>query len=208
MAPKTAMAPCDRRAANTNHPSTPSVNGMGRIGLAFKLFFQILFNHEVAQRAKTLELPPPKEEAKQPTPPPPLPAKPDKPKRPEGVDALVLLATLQREARFLDLFQEDLSAYDDAQIGAAVRDVHRDTKAVLGRLFAIGPVRTEEEGTKVELPESLDAAEIRLVGNVQNSKPARGTLVHRGWKATKCEIPQFTGTLKQAQVLNPAEVEV
>lgn len=179
---------------------------MGRIGLAFKLFFQILFNREIADRAKVLALPAPKEEAP-PAEPPPRP-KPEKPKRPEGIDALVLLATLQREARFLDLFQEDLSAYDDAQIGAAVRDVHRDTKAVLGRLFGVGPVRLEEEGTKIDLPETLDATEIRLVGNVQNSKPASGTLVHRGWRATKCEIPQFNGTLQQAQVLNPAEVEV
>lgn len=121
----------------------------------------------------------------------------------------MLLATLQREARFLDLFQEDLSEYDDAQIGAAVRDVQRDTKATLNRLFAISPVRSEEEeGGRIELPASLDANEIRLVGNVQNEKPSGGTLVHRGWKATKCEVPKFNGTLEQAQVLNPAEVEV
>lgn len=180
---------------------------MGRIGLAFKLFFQILFNSEVAQRAETLSLPaPPKEEAAPPPPPPPKP-KP-KPAAPQGIDALVLLATLQREARFLDLFQEDLSEYEDAQIGAAVRDVQRDTKATLNRLFAIEPVRSEEEGGRIELPESIDSVEIRLVGNVQNGKPSGGTLVHRGWKATKCDVPKFNGTLAQAQVLNPAEVEV
>ncbi len=178
---------------------------MGRFGLAFKLFFQILFNREVAQRAEALALPAP---AEKPAEPPPKPAKPPRPQRPDGVDALVLLATLQREARFLDLFQEDLSQYEDAQIGAAVRDVHRDTKSVLQRLFAIGPVREEEEGTRLDLPETIDAAQIRLVGNVQNARPASGTLVHRGWKATKCDVPQFNGTLEQAQVLNPAEVEV
>lgn len=180
---------------------------MGRIGLAFKLFFQILFNSDVAKRAETLSLPaPPKEESKPATPPPP-PPKP-KPAAPQGIDALVLLATLQREARFLDLFQEDLSEYEDAQIGAAVRDVQRDTKATLNRLFAIQPVRDEEEGNRIELPANIDAVEIRLVGNVQNEKPAGGTLVHRGWKATKCDVPKFNGTLAQAQVLNPAEVEV
>lgn len=179
---------------------------MGRIGLAFKLFFQIMFNADVAKRAETLSLPvPPKEETKPATPPPP--PKP-KPVAPQGIDALVLLATLQREARFLDLFQEDLSEYEDAQIGAAVRDVQRDTKATLNRLFAIQPVRDEEEGNRIELPESIDAVEIRLVGNVQNQKPSGGTLVHRGWKATKCDVPKFNGTLAQAQMLNPAEVEV
>jgi len=182
---------------------------MSRIGLAFKLFFQILFNSEVAQQAETLSLPAPKEETTQPEPPPPPPKpKPEKPQRPDGIDALVLLATLQREARFLDLFQEDLSEYEDAQIGAAVRDVQRDTKATLNRMFAISPVREEEEGGRIDLPESLDANEIRLVGNVQNEKPAGGTLVHRGWRATKCDVPTFNGTLAQAQVLNPAEVEV
>ncbi|MEW4452225.1 DUF2760 domain-containing protein [Bremerella sp. JC817] len=177
-----------------------------RIGLAFKLFFQILFNPEVAQRAEKLSLPAPEEK---PTPPPvPAKPKPEKPQRPEGIDALVLLTTLQREARFLDLFQEDLSEYEDAQIGAAVRDVQRDTKATLNRMFGIEPVRSEEEGGRIDLPASIDANEIRLVGNVQNDKPAGGTLVHRGWKATKCDLPKFNGTLAQAQVLNPAEVEV
>jgi len=182
---------------------------MSRIGLAFKLFFQILFNAEIAERAETLSLPAPTQEAPKPeTPPPPPKPKPEKPQRPDGIDALVLLATLQREARFLDLFQEDLSEYDDAQIGAAVRDVQRDTKSTLNRLFAISPVRDEEEGGRIELPESYDAGEIRLVGNVQNDKPSGGTLVHRGWRATKCDVPKFSGTLAQAQVLNPAEVEV
>ncbi|MBA2117781.1 DUF2760 domain-containing protein [Bremerella alba] len=182
---------------------------MSRIGLAFKLFFQILFNSEVAERAETLSLPAPEKEAKPAETPPPKPKpKPAKPQRPEGIDALVLLATLQREARFLDLFQEDLSEYDDAQIGAAVRDVQRDTKATLNRLFAIGPVCDENEGNRIDLTPSFDASEIRLVGNVQNEKPAGGTLVHRGWRATKCDVPTFNGTLAQAQVLNPAEVEV
>ncbi len=182
---------------------------MGRVGLAFKLFFQILFNSDVAQRAETLSLPAPKAEEKKPETPPPSPKpKPEKPAKPDGVDALVLLATLQREARFLDLFQEDLSEYEDAQIGAAVRDVQRDTKATLNRMFSIAPVREEEEGGRIDLLESFDATEIRLVGNVQSEKPSGGTLVHRGWKATKCDVPKFTGTLAQAQVLNPAEVEV
>src|SRR5262245_5919116 len=56
-------------------------------------------------------------------------------------DALTLLATLQREARLIDFLMEDLASYDDAQIGAAVRDVHRDCAAVLERIFALRPLR-------------------------------------------------------------------
>ena len=40
-----------------------------------------------------------------------------------------------REARFVDLVNESLDGYSDAQIGAAARDVLRDSKKVLDRLF-------------------------------------------------------------------------
>jgi hypothetical protein len=38
--------------------------------------------------------------------------------------AVQMLAILQREGRLMDFLQEDLSLYDDAQIGAAVRNIH------------------------------------------------------------------------------------
>src|SRR4029450_745151 len=63
---------------------------------------------------------------------------------PTRSDALTLLATLQREARLIDFLMEDLASYDDAQIGAAVRDVHRDCAAVLERMFALRPLRYQE----------------------------------------------------------------
>jgi len=184
---------------------------MNRIGLAFQLFFEILFNADVAQKASKLKaLPEPEKEVPRQmaettdwTPPKEIAEKQDR----KGIEALILLATLQREARFLDLIQEDLSEYDDAQIGAAVRDVHRDTKSVLQRMFAIEPIRTEEEGTQVEIANS-NSDEIRLVGNVSDQSPTTGTLQHQGWKATKCDLPDYSGTLQQAQILNPAEVEV
>ncbi|PHR98176.1 MAG: hypothetical protein COA78_26440 [Blastopirellula sp.] len=177
---------------------------MGRIGLAFKLFFGVLFNSNTALQMQTALLPAPaaKEPEKK------TAAKPQPPAAPAGLDALVLLATLQREARFLDLFQEDLESFDDAQIGAAVRDVQRDTKKVLARLFAIEALRTEEEGANIELPESIKPHEIRLTGNVGNDTPASGKLAHHGWKATKCEIPKFQGNLETAKVIAPAEIEI
>ncbi|MEX0794119.1 MAG: DUF2760 domain-containing protein [Pirellulaceae bacterium] len=181
---------------------------MGRISLAFKLFFGILFNRELAEKVETALLEPPKPKpTAEPSTPPPV-KKPQPEKGIPGLDALILLATLQREARFLDLFQEDLSGYEDAQIGAAVRDVHRDTKGVLERLFAIGAVRPEEEGSKIDLPPAIDSQEIRFVGNVQKEKPASGTLVHGGWKATRCELPKFSGSAEAAKILAPAEVEL
>ena len=55
------------------------------------------------------------------------------------LEALTLLAALQREARFVDLVQESLDAYTDAQIGGAARDVLRDCRKTLDRMFALKP---------------------------------------------------------------------
>ena len=74
-----------------------------------------------------------------------------KPPKAARSEAITLLATLQREARFVDFIKEPLDGYSDAQIGAAARDVHRDCGKVLDRLFAIqslvGPGRRERAGS-------------------------------------------------------------
>src|SRR4030095_10023213 len=70
---------------------------------------------------------------------------------PTRSDALTLLATLQREARLIDFLMEDLAGYDDAQIGAAARDVHRACAVALERMFALRPLRYQEEGAHVEI---------------------------------------------------------
>lgn len=123
-------------------------------------------------------------------------------------DALTLMAALQREARLVDFLKEDLSGYDDAQIGAAVRDIHRDAAAVLERLFALRPLRDQEEGTQVEIPVGFDPAQVKLTGQVTGSPPFRGTLAHPGWQATQCELPTWSGQGVNARVIAPAEVEV
>ena len=112
---------------------------------------------------------------------------------PTRSDALTLLATLQREARLIDFFMEDLAGYDDAQISAAVRDVHRDCAAALERMFALRPLRSQEEGSHVEIPAGYDPVQITLTGNVTGQPPLRGTLVHHGWQAMQCELPEWSG---------------
>lgn len=121
-------------------------------------------------------------------------------------DSLSLLSALQREARLVDFLQESIAAYSDAQIGAAVRDVHRDAAAVLERMLALRPVMSEAEGTTVEV--RADAAQVRLVGNVTGNPPYRGTLRHGGWQATKLELPSWTGNEAAARIVAPAEVEL
>ena len=123
-------------------------------------------------------------------------------------DSLTLLATLQREARFIDFVQESLEGYSDEQIGAAVRDIHRDCAAVLQRLFGIVPVSSQQEGAEVEVTPGYDPSQWKLTGNVQGEPPFRGRLAHHGWQATRSELPVWSGKEQSATILAPVEVEL
>ncbi len=135
-------------------------------------------------------------------------APPAAPKASVRNDAITLLAVLQREARLVDFLQESLAGYSDAQIGAAVRDIHRDCRAVLDRLFAPRPAVKDAEGAEVEIPSGFDPARWRLTGNVSGQPPFRGRVVHPGWEATTCELPTWSGAATAAKIIAPAEVEV
>jgi hypothetical protein len=179
---------------------------MGRIGLAFKMFFQILFNEDLAQRARRLQ-PAGTDSPAAATTQATGSAPPDRPVS-QRSDALILLETLQREARLLDFLEEDIQGYTDQQIGSAVREVHRGCHAVLDRLFGIGPVLAGSEGMPVEVPENSSPSRIRLVGKVTHAPGIRGTLVHAGWQASRCELPTWTGNRDAQGILAPAEIEI
>jgi hypothetical protein len=179
---------------------------MHRILLAFRAFFRILVNAQLAERiepvltGQALPAPVPAVEEK----PTPKPAKP----APARHEALNLLAALQREARFVDFIQEPIADYSDAQIGAAVRDIHRDCAALLRRVFDLKPVESADEGAVIEVPEGFDPARVRLVGNVAGQPPFRGQLCHHGWEAGRCELPAWTGGERAMYIVAPAEVEL
>jgi hypothetical protein len=179
---------------------------MQRLMLAFKIFFKILFDDAIFARATGLLQPAAAEAGPKVT----TPARPAPVAAPISTrsDALTLLSVLQREARLIDFLKEEIMAYDDAQIGAAVRDVHRDAAATLERLFALRPLMNEPEGTEIPLTPTPDSARIRLVGNLGATPPARGRLQHAGWQATKQDLPQYTGQPSAALVIAPAEVEI
>ncbi len=180
------------------------------LGLAVRAFFLVLFSRDVAERVRAaLKLPessPVPAIEKQPPPSPTAPLKPSA-TPPKRSDSLTLLSALQREARLIDLVMEPLDAYEDAQIGAAAREVLRDCQKALGRLFAIEPLAKAAEGETLEIPESPSPAMYRLTGAV-GAKSTRGTITHRGWQATKCEVPKWTGTTSEANLLAPIEVEL
>jgi hypothetical protein len=177
---------------------------MHRIILAFRVFFLVLFKKAIAERVDGLlgKTPGPAAVA------PPQPKQPAAPKPPLRSEAITLLATLQREARFVDFVQESLAGYSDAQIGAVARDVHRDSAAVIERLFAVKPAVAQDEGSPLEVPAGFDAGRFRLTGNVAGEPPLKGKLVHPGWEATKCELPTWSGNKDSARVIAPAEVEM
>lgn len=157
---------------------------MSKLGAAFKAFFAVL---KGVPDVKSIKAPKTEE------------------KKPERSEALTLLAALQREARLVDFLMEDLTACSNEQIGAAVRDIQRDSRATLERMFKLGPLRKEAEGTEINVPAGYDPDTIRLSGQVSGEGPYKGELVHPGWTARKCDLPKWNG--KDLQVVAAAEVE-
>ena len=121
--------------------------------------------------------------------------------------ALQLLSILQREGRFVDFVQEDLSGASDADIGAAARVVHEGCRKGLRDYVAFEAVRTEEEGATIELAEGFDAARHRVTGNVAGAPPYRGTLAHHGWQASQFKLPTLSDA-HDPSIIAPAEVEL
>lgn len=171
---------------------------------AIRVFFRILFDREAAEQIRSVLTADREDQGAE----PPRPAAKAPPRRPARSDSLTLLATLQREARFIDFVQESLEGYSDAQIGAAARDVHRDCAAVLARLYDIHPVTSDEEGADVEVAAGYDPSRWKLTGRVEGEPPFRGRLAHHGWEAAKCELPEWSGSEAAARVLAPMEVEL
>ena len=126
---------------------------------------------------------------------------------PTDTAALQLLGLMQREARFVDFIQEEVAPYTDAEIGAAARVVHEGCRKVLREHFAVQPVRSEAEGSRITLQAGFDAAAVRLTGNGVGQAPFTGTLGHRGWQVTQVKLPQLTDT-QAAKIIAQAEVEL
>ena len=126
---------------------------------------------------------------------------------PSGPD-LRVLAVLQRDGRLVDFLEEDIDAYTDSQIGAAVRDIHRGCRKSLRDYLTIEPVINAAEEERVSVPTDFDPAAIRLVGNVNGSPPFQGILKHHGWRVRSVHLPLLPVARDDSSVLSPAEVEI
>lgn len=118
-----------------------------------------------------------------------------------------LLSMLQREGRLLDFLSENLDAYEDAQIGAAVRGIHENCNKVICKYLSLCPVLDQEEGQPLTLRKGFDTAAVKLVGNVAGEPPFAGIIRHKGWKTTKIEMPTLSAS-QDPSLIAPAEVEV
>ncbi len=172
---------------------------MNRVFLAFRSFFGILFHGRLSDQViTTLGLT--GKDVVPAAPPPPPPAR-------ASDGALQLLAILQRDSRLIDFLMEDISAYDDEQIGAAVRELHDKCRESLGRYVRLVPVIDGVENTRTSLPGGkADPAQVKFVGNVPAQPPSTGVLRHKGWRAEKVELPP--PPKDSANVIAPAEIEV
>jgi len=119
------------------------------------------------------------------------------------------LALLQERGRLVDFLMEDITTYDNPQVGAAARVVHEGCKAALREHFQIRSVREESEGLSVTIPVGYAADEYRLIGNIRGAGPFSGTLVHRGWKTEWVKLPRIVRVdPDRLPTIAPAEVEL
>jgi len=155
---------------------------MGKFASAFKAFFRIIKDNEFARMFEKLD---------------------------KGglCEPASILALLQRQGRFIDFIQEDISGYGDAQIGGVARTIHQGCNKILKEYITIEPVVKEEEGASITVPEGFDASTIKLVGNVTGNPPFKGTVAHHGWKILNSRIPAVPKG-HDPSIIIAAEVEI
>ena len=129
------------------------------------------------------------------------------PTLPDPADgALQLLALLQRDGRFVDFVQQDISKFPDSEIGAAARVVHEGCRKALAQQARFQNVRSEAEGSRVTIVDPYPVS-LKLTGNVSGNAPFRGVLRHRGWRVATLELPPRVGG-GDLSVVPKAEVEL
>lgn len=170
---------------------------MHRLALAFRSFFGILFHGALSDElVAALGLSRP------------APRKPEQPAADHIDGAVQILSILQRDARLIDFLMEDIAAYDDEQVGAAVRSLHDQSRDSLKRYVELKPVIDGVEGTFTTLsgtPVAQNPALVKFLGNVPAGVPKGGVLRHKGWMAKAVGLPAPPHGLG---VVAPAEIEI
>jgi Domain of unknown function (DUF2760) len=124
-------------------------------------------------------------------------------------EVVAFVSLLQEKGRLVDFLMEDVTPYDDKQVGAAARVVHQGCREVLNDSFKITPIAQAEEGSRITVPASYPADEYRLLGKISGDPPFTGTLLHKGWKTEAVKLPRILKSdEKRLPSIAPAQVEL
>jgi len=121
--------------------------------------------------------------------------------------AVQVLGLLQKDGRFVDFIMEDLSAYSDQDVGAAVRDIHAGCRKVLNKYFSVVKIYSQGEGSRVQVEEGFDPSKIEIQGDISGKTRFSGELLHGGWYAQNIQLPTVAEGADD-KVIAPAQVEV
>jgi Domain of unknown function (DUF2760) len=122
-------------------------------------------------------------------------------------EVVTLLGVFQEKGRFVDFLMEDITPYDDSQVGQVARAVHQGCKAALNEHFHIEPISPEGEGASTTVPAGYLADEFRLVGNLSGVAPFTGKVVHQGWRTTSVKLPRVLNA-DRLPAIAPAQIEI
>ena len=140
--------------------------------------------------------------------PAPVPIQPPAPTTNQAeAEIVAFFGLLQEKGRLVDFLMEDVTAYEDAEVGAAARVIHQGCRQVLQEYFKISAISEAQEGTEVTVPAGYSPDQYRLVGKLTGEPPFTGTLLHKGWKTEFVKLPRIVVT-ERLPAIAPAEVEL
>ncbi len=186
------------------------IMGIGRrFAYAFRCFFSIVGSGEIPEDVVRELISLPAALAPEAMTPPAF--APESKPGPEPISpsdgAVQILALLQRHARLIDFFTEDLSPYSDAEVGVAIRSLQQSCQEAITRYIKLAPIVPSSRGQQITLEEGFDRATIRLIGGAKRKPPLKGLLQHSGWRVEEINLPPLPAAALRS-ILAPAEVEV
>jgi hypothetical protein len=140
--------------------------------------------------------------------PAPVPIQPPAPVANQAeAEVVAFFGLLQEKGRLVDFLMEEVTPYEDAEVGAAARVIHQGCRQVLQEYFNISPISEAQEGAQVTVPAGYSPDRYRLVGKLTGEPPFTGTLLHKGWKTEFVKLPRIV-TREGLPSIAPAEVEL
>jgi Domain of unknown function (DUF2760) len=140
--------------------------------------------------------------------PVPAPVQPPAPTAQQAeAEIVTFFGLLQEKGRLVDFLMEDITPYEDSEVGAAARVIHQGCRQVLQEYFNISPISEAAEGAQVTVPTGYSADQFRVVGKLTGEPPFTGTLLHKGWKTEFVKLPRIVNTDRLPSIA-PAEVEL